>query len=93
VSKTAAKQVFTEMFETGEDPSNIVEARGLKQLSDVKVIEAVFDKVMVDIPKAVADYKAGKKQAAGSIVGVVMREMKGQANPQVVNEILKKKLG
>ncbi|MCL5436001.1 MAG: Asp-tRNA(Asn)/Glu-tRNA(Gln) amidotransferase subunit GatB [Patescibacteria group bacterium] len=92
VSKTAAKAVFAEMFETGEDPSNIVEEKGLKQVSDAGAIEAVFDKVMAGNPKWVADYKAGKTQVAGSFIGAVMKETKGKANPQVVNEILKKKL-
>ncbi|MDP2932535.1 MAG: Asp-tRNA(Asn)/Glu-tRNA(Gln) amidotransferase subunit GatB, partial [bacterium] len=92
VSKTAAKQVFTEMFETGEDPSNIVEARGLKQLSDNSSIEAAVDKVIAGNPKVVEDYKSGKKQAMGFLVGKIMGETKGQANPQVVNEMLKEKL-
>ncbi|MEK9181128.1 MAG: Asp-tRNA(Asn)/Glu-tRNA(Gln) amidotransferase subunit GatB [Patescibacteria group bacterium] len=92
VSKTAAKQVFAQMFETGDDPSNIVSARGLAQVSDIAALEAAVEKVVSANPKVVADFKAGKKQAVGFLVGKVMAETGGQANPKIVNEILRKKL-
>lgn len=92
VSKTAAKQVLAEMFDTGEDPSNIVEQKGLKQVSDTGEIEKVVDKVIKENAGVVSDFKGGKKQALGFLVGKVMELSKGQANPKLVNEILRSKL-
>ena len=92
ISGSAAKPVFKKMFETGGEPDNIVEELGLVQVSDEGAIESAVDAVMLSNEKAVADYKAGNEKAFGSLVGAVMKEMKGKANPQVVNELLKKKL-
>ena len=92
ISGSAAKQVFKKMYETGGEPDTIVEELGLAQVSDEGAIEAAVDAVMAQNEKAVADYKAGNEKAFGSLVGAVMKEMKGKANPQVVNELLKKKL-
>ena len=92
ISSSAAKSVFKKMFETGGEPDTIIEELGLAQVSDEGAIEGIVDKVIVENEKAVADYKAGNQKAFGSIVGAVMKESAGKANPQVVNELLKKKL-
>ncbi|HEX3099898.1 MAG TPA: Asp-tRNA(Asn)/Glu-tRNA(Gln) amidotransferase subunit GatB [Patescibacteria group bacterium] len=92
ISGSAAKQVFKVMFEKGGEPDAIVEELGLVQVSDEGAIEVAVDKVLTENEKAVADFKAGNQKAFGSIVGAVMKEMQGKANPQVVNELLKKKL-
>ncbi|OGE74631.1 MAG: glutaminyl-tRNA synthase (glutamine-hydrolyzing) subunit B [Candidatus Doudnabacteria bacterium RIFCSPHIGHO2_01_52_17] len=92
VSVTAGKKVLAVMFEKGGDPSHIVEDEGLRQVSDEPAIAAAVERVIAANPQAVADYQAGKKQAAGFLVGKVMAEMKGRANPQVVNKLLEGKL-
>ncbi|HEX3095825.1 MAG TPA: Asp-tRNA(Asn)/Glu-tRNA(Gln) amidotransferase subunit GatB [Patescibacteria group bacterium] len=92
ISSSAAKPVFKTMYEHGGEPHAIVEELGLSQVSDEGAIEAAIDTALAGNEKAVADFKAGNERAFGSIVGAVMKEMKGKANPQVVNEILKKKL-
>jgi aspartyl-tRNA(Asn)/glutamyl-tRNA(Gln) amidotransferase subunit B len=93
LSGTLAKQVFEIMLETGEDPGAIVEARGLKQTSDTGAIEAVIAEVMASNADKVADYRGGKDKLFGFFVGQTMKAMAGKANPQVVNELLKKALG
>ncbi len=92
ISSSAGKQVLKVMYEKGGEPDNIVQDLGLVQVSDVGAIEAAVDKVIAASEKAVADYKAGQEKSFGFLVGMVMKEMKGQANPQVVNELLRKKL-
>lgn len=93
VSSSGAQTLLKEMFETGGDPSNILDAKGLVQLSDEGEIEKVVDAVIANNQKSVDDYKGGKGNALQFLIGQVMRESKGQANPQVAEEILKKKLG
>ena len=93
LSGTLAKQVFEIMLETGDDPGAIVEARGLKQTSDTGAIEAEIAKVMAANEDKVAEYRGGKDKLFGFFVGQVMKAMAGKANPQVVNELLKKALG
>ena len=80
------------MFDSGDMPSKIVEEKGMKQVSDAGAIEAVVEKLMVQFPDKVAEYQGGKKGLIGFFVGQVMREMHGQANPQVVNQVLAEKL-
>ena len=92
LSGTLAKQVFEIMLETGEDPGAIVEARGLKQTSDTGAIEAAIAEVMAADADKVAEYRGGKDKLFGFFVGQVMKAMAGKANPQVVNELLKKAL-
>lgn len=93
ISNNMAKtEVFTAMYETGKDPELIIEEKGLKQVSDSTAIEAICKKVIEENPGPAADVKGGKQQALGFLVGRVMKESKGQANPEVVNEILKKLL-
>jgi aspartyl-tRNA(Asn)/glutamyl-tRNA(Gln) amidotransferase subunit B len=93
ISGTIAKQVFEIMLETGEAPSNIVEERGLRQTSDTGAIDAAIDKVLADNADKVEQYKAGKEQLFGFFVGQTMKAMAGKANPQIVNERLREKLG
>jgi aspartyl-tRNA(Asn)/glutamyl-tRNA(Gln) amidotransferase subunit B len=93
ISGTIAKQVFEIMLETGEAPGRIVEARGLKQTSDTGAIDAAIDKILADNADKVAEYKSGKQQLFGFFVGQTMKAMAGKANPQVVNERLRAKLG
>ncbi|KHK92992.1 Asp-tRNA(Asn)/Glu-tRNA(Gln) amidotransferase subunit GatB [Novosphingobium malaysiense] len=93
ISGSAAKQVLELMLETGDDAGTIVEREGLKQESDTGAIEAEVDKVLAANADKVEQYKAGKVQLFGFFVGQTMKAMKGKGNPQVVNEILKTKLG
>lgn len=93
ISGSAAKQVFKVMFEKGGEPDTIVEELGLVQISDEGAIEVIVDQVLKENEKAVADLQSGNQKAFGSLVGAVMKAMNGQANPQVVNELLRKKLG
>jgi aspartyl-tRNA(Asn)/glutamyl-tRNA(Gln) amidotransferase subunit B len=93
LSGTLAKQVFEIMLETGEDPAKIVEERGLKQTSDTGEIERVIAEIMAANEDKVAEYRGGKDKLFGFFVGQTMKAMAGKANPQVVNELLKKALG
>ncbi|MEO0878817.1 MAG: Asp-tRNA(Asn)/Glu-tRNA(Gln) amidotransferase subunit GatB [Pseudomonadota bacterium] len=92
ISGRIAKQVFEIMFETGDDPDKIVEEKGLKQVTDTGAIEAVVDEIIAANPKQVEQVKE-KPKTLGWFVGQVMQKTGGKANPQAVNEILKKKLG
>ena len=93
LSGTLAKQVFEIMLETGDDPSKIVEERGLKQTSDTGAIEAAIAQIMTANADKVAEYRGGKDKLFGFFVGQTMKAMGGKANPGVVNELLKKALG
>jgi len=93
ISGTIAKQVLEIMVETGEAPAEIVEKRGLKQTSDTGAIDAEIEKILAANADKVADYKGGKQQLFGFFVGQTMKAMQGKANPQVVNERLRAKLG
>src|SRR5947209_7241507 len=88
-----AKEVFEAMVETGDDPAAIVEARGLRQVTDTGAIEAAVGKVLAANADKVAEYKSGKDKLFGFFVGQVMKAMAGKGNPAVVNEVLKAKLG
>ncbi len=93
ISGSLAKQVFEIMLETGEGAAEIVEKRGLKQTSDTGAIDGVVDQVLAANADKVEQYKSGKEALFGFFVGQVMKAMAGQANPQVVNERLRAKLG
>jgi aspartyl-tRNA(Asn)/glutamyl-tRNA(Gln) amidotransferase subunit B len=93
ISGSLAKQVFEIMLETGEGAAEIVEARGLKQTSDSGAIDAVVDEVLAANVDKVEQYKTGKEALFGFFVGQVMKAMAGKANPQMVNERLRAKLG
>jgi aspartyl-tRNA(Asn)/glutamyl-tRNA(Gln) amidotransferase subunit B len=92
LSGTLAKQVFEIMLETGQGAGAIVEERGLKQTSDTGAIEAVIADILAKNADKVAQYKGGKEALFGFFVGQTMKAMGGKANPQVVNELLKKAL-
>lgn len=93
ISSTIAKEVFSEMIQTGKGPQTIIEEKKLAQISDEGLIEAVITKVISGNPDAIEDYKKGKKNALTFLVGQVMKETKGKANPKIVNEMLVKKVG
>ena len=76
------------MFETGEKAEDIVNKKGLVQISDEGAIKEIVKKVVEANPQSVADYKAGKDRAIGFLVGQIMKETKGKANPQIVNKLL-----
>ncbi len=92
ISNSAAKDVYAKMIETGDEPGTIIEREGLRQISDTGELESIVREAIEANPKAVEDIKAGKKKAAGAIVGFVMKATKGQANPKLVNEILNREL-
>ncbi len=93
ISGSISKQVFEIMLETGHGAAAIVEEKGLKQTSDTGAIEAEIAKIMAANPDKVADYQGGKDKLFGFFVGQTMKAMQGKANPQVINELLKKLLG
>jgi aspartyl-tRNA(Asn)/glutamyl-tRNA(Gln) amidotransferase subunit B len=92
ISGKIAKIVFEEMAATGKPPRRIVEEKGLVQITDTSEIELIIGNVLSGNPNEVAAYKNGKTKLMGFFVGQVMKETRGKANPQLVNEILKKKL-
>ncbi len=92
ISGKIAKDVFEEMYATGRDAADVVEEKGLKQVSDTGEIEAMIDQVLADNPDNVEAYRGGKDKLFGFFVGQVMKASQGKANPGVVNEILRKKL-
>jgi aspartyl-tRNA(Asn)/glutamyl-tRNA(Gln) amidotransferase subunit B len=93
ISGKIAKVVFDKMFETGKNASEIVKEEGLTQVTDTGAIEKIIDDVMSANPDKVAEYKGGKDKLFAFFVGQVMKLSAGKANPQMVNELLKKKLG
>jgi aspartyl-tRNA(Asn)/glutamyl-tRNA(Gln) amidotransferase subunit B len=94
ISNKIARDVFAAMWagEHGGQPDAIIEAKGLKQISDSGAIEGMIDSVLADNPAIVAEYRAGKQKAFNSLVGQIMKAAKGKANPQQVNDLLKAKL-
>ena len=89
ISGKIAKTVFEEMFRTGEEPAVVIKRLGLAQVSDESNLVAIIEKVIAANPKQLAEYRSGKDKVFGYFVGQVMKETKGQANPQVVNDLLK----
>ena len=92
ISGTVAKQVFEECFRTGHAPRAIVEAQGLKQISDTSALTALAREVIAANPKVVDDYHRGKTQSIKFLVGQIMRASKGQANPQIAEKALAEEL-
>lgn len=92
ISGKIAKKVFAEMWKDGADPEEIVKAQGLVQISDTGALKELVVKVIANNPKAVEDFKAGKKKAVGALVGQIMKETRGKANPKVINELLNDEL-
>lgn len=93
ISNNIGKQIIVEMIETGEKASSIVEKKGLSQISDTGAIKEIAQKIIDANPSQVEAYKGGKDKLFGFFVGQVMKETKGRANPQSVNQILKELLG
>ena len=92
ISSKIAKQVLEEMFRTGADPSNIIEEKGLSQVTDETEIERIVKDVIEKNQKVVADYKKGKEASLQFLVGQVMAVTKGRASPEVANRLLKELL-
>lgn len=92
ISGKIGKTVIEEIYTTGKDPEIIIKEKGLVQISDEGALEKIIAEVLAANPKSVSDYQAGKESAIGFLVGQVMKATKGQANPGLVNKILKEKL-
>ena len=92
ISSKQGKEVFAAVIDEDKDPSAIVDERGMKQVSDTSAIEAVVDAVIAANPDEVARYKEGNAKLIGFFVGQCMKEMRGQGNPKVINQLLAKKL-
>ena len=92
ISGKIAKQILPKMLESGDDPNDIVEREGLKQVTDEGAIAAIVDQIIAKNPDNVAEYRSGKEQLIGWFVGQVMKESRGKANPGVVNKLLREKL-
>ncbi|MBN2242153.1 MAG: Asp-tRNA(Asn)/Glu-tRNA(Gln) amidotransferase subunit GatB [Acidobacteria bacterium] len=92
ISGKIAKTVFEEMFRSAEDPAPVIERMGLVQVSDTASLEPIIDKLVASNPRQVEEFRSGKTKILGFFVGQVMKETRGQANPKVVNELLRKKL-
>lgn len=92
INSKIGMEVLTEMFRVGADPSQVVEARGLSQVSESPELEKFAERVIKENPKAVADFREGKENALQFLMGAVMKKTKGRANPKKVIEILRKKL-
>ncbi len=92
ISGKIAKEVFQEMWSSDKTADQVIEEKGLQQISDVGELESIIDKVIADNPKQVEQYKSGKDKVFGFFVGNVMKATKGKANPKQVNELLKSKL-
>lgn len=92
ISSSAAQTMLAHMFETGGDPSNILEEKGLHQVSDESAIEKIAEIVIKNNEKSVSDYKKGKENAIKYLIGQVMKESKGKANPKMAEEIIRRKL-
>ena len=93
VNLKTAKEVFEEVYKTGKEPDAIVKEKGLVQVSDEDAIIKAIDEVIAANPKEFADYKAGKEKLFSFFIGQIMKATKGQANPQVLNKLLKERLG
>lgn len=92
ISNTAGKIVFEEILSTGKEVKEIISEKGLAQVSDENEIASMVDKVLANNEKSIEDYKKGKTNVVGFLVGQVMKESKGKANPQIINDIMRKKL-
>ena len=92
VNNRTAKKVFEIMFDKDIDPVSYIEENGLKSVTDTGALERVVDKVLAGNPKTVEEYQTGKTKVLGFLVGQVMKEMKGKADPQTVNRLLSEKL-
>jgi aspartyl-tRNA(Asn)/glutamyl-tRNA(Gln) amidotransferase subunit B len=92
LSSKMGKTVFAEMFHTGEDPASVVARLGLTQISDASALDKVIAEVLAENPRQLAEYRGGRDKLYGYFVGQVMKKTGGQANPQLLNELIKKAL-
>ena len=88
INSSVAKEVFEQIFEKNVDPRVYVEEKGLKTVTDTKALSEIVGRIVAENPQSVADYKGGKKKAISFLVGQVMKEMKGKADPGAVNRML-----
>jgi aspartyl-tRNA(Asn)/glutamyl-tRNA(Gln) amidotransferase subunit B len=93
VSLKVAREIFPEVYSSGKSPEQIVQEKGLTQVSDEGALEKIIEEVLTKNPAQVAQFKEGKQQVLGFLVGQVMKASGGKANPGKVNELLKRKLG
>ncbi|MDW8348848.1 MAG: Asp-tRNA(Asn)/Glu-tRNA(Gln) amidotransferase subunit GatB [Verrucomicrobiae bacterium] len=92
INSKQAREVLAAMFESGEEPEKIVQAKGMTQMSDIAELERLCDEAIAANPRSVADFKAGKEAAINAFKGYIMKATKGKAHPQLMNEILRRKL-
>lgn len=92
ISGKIAKTVFEQMWQSGKDAATIVKEQGMVQISDEGEIISIVDAVIAASPQSIADYKAGKEKALGFLVGQIMKQTKGRANPELVNKLLRDRL-
>ncbi len=92
INNNTGKKVLREMFESGKSPDTIVKEKGLVQISDEGELSSIIDKILDDNQQSIEDFKNGKDRAIGFLMGQIMKESKGKANPQVVNKILMEKI-
>jgi aspartyl-tRNA(Asn)/glutamyl-tRNA(Gln) amidotransferase subunit B len=92
ISGKIAKEIFPEMFETGKKAYDIIQEKGMTQITDEKELLEIAKKVIADNPKIAADYRSGNEKVLGFLVGQLMKATQGRANPQTANKILKEKL-
>ncbi len=92
LSGKTAKQVFAELWTSDKTVDDIIEEKGLKQITDTGAIESIVDEVIANCPDQVQQFKDGNDKVIGFLVGQVMQKSKGKANPQMANELLKSKL-
>jgi len=92
ISSSLAKTVFEAMYETGKAAADIVQERGLRQISDEHALVATIAQVIADHPKEVAEFRAGREKLLSFFMGQVMKATQGKANPQAVNRLLRDKL-
>jgi len=92
INSSAAQTILLEMYETGGDPSQIIEEKNLAQVSDEGELSEIIDEVMAKNEKSVEDYKKGKENALKFLIGQVMKETKGRANPRLAENLIKNRL-
>ena len=92
ISNNIGREVLEDIFDENKDPMIVIEEKGLMQISSTDELEKMVDEVIVANPQSVEDYKAGKKQAAGFLMGQVMKKTQGKANPKVCKGLIDEKL-
>ncbi|MGH8069239.1 MAG: Asp-tRNA(Asn)/Glu-tRNA(Gln) amidotransferase subunit GatB, partial [Candidatus Entotheonellia bacterium] len=92
ISGTMAKSVFDAVYETGKPAAEIVQEKGLRQITDENALRAAIDQVLTDNPREVDEFRAGREKLLSFFMGQVMKATQGKANPQAVNKLLREKL-